>query len=150
MKAKTFNKSLWKEKGTHVWTFFCPFCSSQRRLPFRPRPGGVKHFSQVGIAAVFFMVTTWSWFSWKGIVSFVPFWIVFEAVYRARVRGAASCSQCGFDPFLYLTDAGRARQVIEQHWRKKFAEKGIPYPEKNPQPGIEDLPESARTPEAPV
>jgi hypothetical protein len=30
-----------------------------------------------------------------------------------------------------LIDVPRAREVVENHWRKKFAEKGIPYPEKN-------------------
>ena len=52
----------------------------------------------------------------------------FEGYYRSRVRIALSCPHCGFDPYLYLTDVKRARQEIEAYWRKKFAEKGIPYP----------------------
>jgi hypothetical protein len=39
-----------------------------------------------------------------------------------------ACNHCGFDPYLYLIDVPRAREVVENHWRKKFAEKGIPYP----------------------
>jgi hypothetical protein len=74
------------------------------------------------------MLATWRWFEWKGIVSFLPFWLVFEVFYRARVRAALSCDQCGFDPILYLVDVKRARREIEEHWKKKFAEKGIPYP----------------------
>ena len=56
-------------------------------------------------------------------------------VYRAKVRAALRCERCGFDPFLYLVDVKRARLEIENHWRKKFEEKGIPYPEeKSPDP----------------
>lgn len=77
------------------------------------------------------MLATWNWFEWKGVVSFLPFWTFFEMVYRSRVRAALACTQCGFDPYLYLIDVPRAREVVENHWRKKFAEKGIPYPEKS-------------------
>ncbi|MFL5812764.1 MAG: hypothetical protein ACJ763_04250 [Bdellovibrionia bacterium] len=76
------------------------------------------------------MLATWSWFEWKGIVSFFPLWSVFEVIYRARVRAALACDRCGFDPYLYLIDVPRAREVVENHWRKKFADKGIPYPSK--------------------
>jgi hypothetical protein len=87
--------------------------------------------AQVGLTSIIFMLATWSWFEWKGIVSFLPLWTLFEVIYRARVRAALACGHCGFDPYLYLIDVPRAREVVENHWRKKFAEKGIPYPEKN-------------------
>jgi hypothetical protein len=74
------------------------------------------------------MIATWKWMSWKGIVSFVPFWTIFELGYRWKMRAALGCPQCGFDPYLFLVDAKWARKEIEAHWRKKFAEKGIPYP----------------------
>jgi hypothetical protein len=88
----------------------------------------------VGLTALVFTAATWAWFSWKGIVSFVPLLAAFEIFYRGRVRAALHCSQCGFDPYLYLTDVKRARAEVESHWRKKFAEKGIPYPEQAGQP----------------
>jgi hypothetical protein len=87
--------------------------------------------AQIGLTAIVFMLATWSWFEWKGIVSFFPLWTLFEGIYRSRVRAALACDRCGFDPYLYLIDVPRAREVVENHWRKKFAEKGIPYPEKN-------------------
>lgn len=123
-------KTFWKGKRGPVWSFFCPNCRSARKLPYQPKPGGPRHFFQVGITAAFFTLLTWNWFTWKGIVSFVPIWVVFEFFYRARVRAAVACTNCGFDPFLYLDDVGRARKEIENHWRRKFAEKGIPFPEK--------------------
>jgi hypothetical protein len=121
-------KTLWRGRSRDIWQFYCPLCRGPRRVPYRPRPGGARQISQVAMTAVFFTLVTWSWFGWKGMVSFIPFWTIFEAVYRSRVRAALGCPQCGFDPYLYLVDVGRARSEIEGHWKKKFAEKGIPYP----------------------
>lgn len=125
-------KSFWKEKRTDLWSFYCPLCTSPRKVSYRPQPGGAWQVAQVASTAVFFTLVCWSYFSWKGLISFFPFWTLFEIIYRARVRAALNCPHCGFDPYLYLTDVPKARQEVENHWRKKFAEKGIPFPEKNP------------------
>lgn len=82
------------------------------------------------------MLATWNWFGWKGFVVFLPLWVIFETLYRSRVRAALNCEQCGFDPILYLVDVKRARREIEEHWKRKFAEKGIPYPTPPSQKGI--------------
>lgn len=135
--AKTYSKAklYWRDKASASWSFICPLCASPRKLPCQPRPT-LRHYVQIALTAAFFTLVTWSWFDWKGIVSFVPMWTVFEALYRGRVRAASHCPHCGFDPYLYLVDVKRARSEIEAHWRKKFAEKGIPYPEKpmDPEP----------------
>ncbi len=120
--------SLWKDPKRQTWSFYCPQCRAARTIPCHPRPGTPKHFAQIALTAAFFMLLTWPWFTWKGIVSFVPFWLIFETIYRARVRVVVACPHCGFDPFLYLNDVKRARAEMETHWRKIFAAKGIPYP----------------------
>ncbi len=89
----------------------------------------MRHLLQVATTAVFLTAVTWNWLEWKGLVSFAPMWIAFEVIYRLRARGLLACPHCGFDPYLQLTDARKAREEIEAHWRRKFAEKGIPYPE---------------------
>ena len=124
-------KSLWRENSSKVWSFFCPLCRVQRKVPYRSRPGGFRQYMQIGLTAAFFTLVTRKWFQWKGIVSFLPLWISFEVFYRTRMRAAVGCPQCGFDPYLYLVDIKRAHQEIESHWRKKFAEKGMPFPEKD-------------------
>jgi hypothetical protein len=124
-------KSLWKEHGKEVWSFYCPQCKIPRRVPYRSTPGGFKHFAQIGLTAAVVTLATWPWFEWKGAVAFLPLWIVFEVLYRSRVRAALNCEQCGFDPILYLADVKSARREIEAHWKRKFEEKGIPYPDKN-------------------
>jgi predicted RNA-binding Zn-ribbon protein involved in translation (DUF1610 family) len=123
-------KNIWSEdKSKKVWAFFCPNCRSERRLPFNPNPGRARHFIQVGLTTAVFTLLAWKWFGIRGVVSFLPFWAAFEIYFRTRVRAALSCPHCGFDPYLYLVDVKRARDEIEKHWRAKFAEKNIPFPE---------------------
>jgi hypothetical protein len=123
------HKTLWQEArpADQVWSFYCPQCKIPRKIPYKARPT-LKHYAQVGLTALVFVLMTWNWFTWKGIVAFVPMWVVFEALYRTKVRAALSCENCGFDPILYLVDVKRARRDIEDHWKKRFEEKGIPYP----------------------
>ncbi len=120
-----WSKSLWKDRKSGHWHFFCPLCRVRRSLTFRPKVWTLRHVLQVGITAALFTCTTWPWFGWKGIVSFVPFWIIFETVFRMKMRTALICKHCGFDPFLYMVDSKRARQELEEHWKKRFIEKGL-------------------------
>ena len=143
-------KTLWQENRGDIWSFYCPQCKIPRRVPYRPRPG-LKHYAQIGLTALVFTLLTWNWFSWKGIVAFIPIWTVFEAIYRSRVRAALSCENCGFDPILYLVDTKRARREIESHWQKKFEERGIPYPPvQTPQKGTKRAPQPGPAPKNPT
>jgi hypothetical protein len=115
-------KTLWRERHSTIWQFYCPHCRLARRLPYRSRPGGARHFAQVGITAAFFALVAWPVFGWKGILSAVPIWTLFETFYRARMRAALECENCGFDPYLYLTDVSKARDHVRAHWEKRLAE----------------------------
>lgn len=134
IEAPLSKKSFWKEKYSDLWCFYCPLCKLERRIPYRPQPGGFRHFAQIGLLSIVFTMATYPWLSWKGIVAFLPFWTVFEVIYRSRVRAALMCPHCGFDACLFLVDRGKARQEVETYWRKKLEEKGIPYPEAKPAP----------------
>lgn len=123
-------KNLYRASRS-VWSFYCPLCRATRKVARHPRPQPI-HFAQVALTSVVLMIAAWPWFSWKGIIGFLPLWISFELIYRSRVRVALNCPHCGFDPYLYLVDIKRARDEIETHWRKIFAEKGVPFPEKSP------------------
>lgn len=126
------SKSIWKERFTRNFEFYCPMCTQPRRIGMNPKPGQPIHFAQVGITAILIAITAQHflpWIGWKGLVSFIPLWIGFETIYRGRVRAKVACTKCGFDPVLYLVDVEKARTAIQDHWRKRFAEKGIPFPE---------------------
>ena len=117
----------WAHRHKNSFSFYCPLCSAPRKIDQRPSPS-LKHFMQIALTSVFFAMITWEWFTWKGIVSFLPFWITFEVLYRSKIRAALFCDHCGFDPMLYMVDVKRAHTEVDKHWRTKFAEKGIPYP----------------------
>lgn len=101
-----------------------------------PQPWRMTNVLRVALTSLAFTLATWPWFEWKGIVSFVPFWGIFEFAYRTRVRASLACPYCGFDPFLYMIDVKKARLEIETYWRKKFEEKGLAYPG-DPEPDSE-------------
>jgi hypothetical protein len=107
------------------WSFVCPVCLVPRRLSYSPEPTS-GHLAQIALASVFFMLATWKWFAWKGLVMFVPLWTIFEILYRARTRAAITCSACGFDPVLHMVDNRKAIAEMKAHWQRKFEERGIP------------------------
>lgn len=129
---RSASKSIWRERFTRGFEFYCPMCTTPRRIGMHPKPGQPIHFAQVGITAILIagvVAQLFPWMGYKGLVSFLPLWIAFETIYRARVRAQVRCSKCGFDPVLYLVDVEKARGAIRDHWRLRFEEKGIPFPE---------------------
>jgi hypothetical protein len=116
------SKTLWRAENRQFWQFFCPFCGITRRLALHPRPQP-RHLVQVILAAAFVTALAWPFFGIKGFVVFFPFWIAFEVMYRIRVRAEMSCRECGFDPYLYLSDLPRARKQMEDFWKQKIPPK---------------------------
>jgi len=115
------------QKKRH-WTFYCPLCAVSRSLKQHPQPGQPIHFVQIGLCALMFTLICFPLFKWKGLVSFVPMWIVFEGVYRMRMRAQLRCQECGFDPLLAMTDLARAKRDVAQHWERKLATSKAPNP----------------------
>jgi len=113
------SKTVWRAENRRYWQFYCPFCGITRRLALSPRPQ-VRHGIQVALTTVFLMALLWPVFGIKGIVLFVPLWVGFEVLYRMRVRAEMSCLECGFDPYLYLSDIPRARLQMEEFWKNKI------------------------------
>mgnify|MGYP001559970080 FL=1 len=115
---------FWKEREFKPVSFLCPVCRIPRRIALTVNPQPI-HYFQVALVTMVITLLTWSFFEWKGIVSFLPIWTAFEIIYRARVRAALYCQDCGFDTFLFMSDKEQAKKEIQNHWRKKFAEKGL-------------------------
>lgn len=97
----------------------------------KPNPGGVSHYFQIALTAAIFTLLTWTWFEWKGMISFLPIWIGFEVMYRIKFRAMAPCPLCGFDPYLQLIDSERAKEITVQFWKKKFEEQGKEFLDKD-------------------
>ena len=129
-------KGPWREREREPYAFFCPLCRAQRKLPEHPDPWSPRSILQIGLCTAVFALAASPWLGFKGWVAFVPFWMVFEIVYRLRMRAKLRCGECGFDPVLYLSDVQRARREVESHWRRRFEEQGIPYPESKAASGL--------------
>ncbi|MEK6704406.1 MAG: hypothetical protein AABZ06_01320 [Bdellovibrionota bacterium] len=116
-------KSVWRGQDGKQFSFFCPLCKSRRKVDvcFAPNPVNFKLFWQAALCGIVFSLITWSRFSWKGIVSILPFLAGAEFIYRIRRRRVLVCPSCGFDPYLYLVDAKLARKEIEDHTKRQLA-----------------------------
>lgn len=111
---------LWRDPGQRsAWRYYCPFCSISRALRTAPRPG-LRHFAQVVLTTLVFTAALWPFFGGAGLFLLLPLWILFEVVYRLRVRAELRCQHCGFDPTLFLADAERAKVEMRAFWEKKL------------------------------
>ncbi len=122
-----FFKSIEKQG----FRFFCVSCKRERRQVPPAKVGSPRFFGHIFLATAFFTVVFWPWMGIKGSFAFlIPVGLVMEAVYRLKMRASLACPDCQFDPILYLVDRSKAVKQVEEAWRKKFTEKGLPFPEK--------------------
>lgn len=104
-----------------------------------PRPG-LKHFGQILLTTLAFTAALWPFLGGSGLFLLLPFWILFEVLYRIRVRAELRCEHCGFDPTLFLADAQKAKSEMREFWEKKLGKsKADP---KRIEGSAEDLPKT--------
>lgn len=122
--------SIWKKLERTGFKFYCVSCHKERHLSVPARAGSFPFYMHVVMTTAFLMLITWPLFHLKGMVLAVPVLGAFEMLYRIKMRAALVCPDCDFDPVLYLVDRDKAVQRVETVWRKKFEEKGYPFPER--------------------
>ncbi len=128
---------LFRASRGEPFRFYCVGCKRERWQSPPAKAGSLKFFSQIAITTAFFSAMFWPWMGFKGVLAFlVPVGLVMEVAYRLKMRGSVACPDCGFDPILYLSDRKKAVRQVEEAWRKKFEEKGIPFPEKPKRSGV--------------
>lgn len=126
------NASLWKKIEESGFKFYCVGCNRERRIHPPAKIGSALFYTQILITAAILTVAAYPWLGLKGFAFLViPVGIAFEVVYRMKMRAAIVCPDCEFDPILYLVDRKKAAHQVERVWRKKFEQRGLPYPEKN-------------------
>jgi len=115
---------LWTDRRQQgAWRYYCPFCGVSRALKMAPRPGW-KHFGQILLTTLVFTAGLWPVLGGAGLFLVLPFWILFEVLYRLKVRTELQCEQCGFDPTLFLANAERAKAEMKVFWEKKLGKSG--------------------------
>ncbi len=106
--------------NTSLYAYFCPLCKHPRATRIRPEIGTLRHYAQVALVTAVVTCALFPWLEWKGAVSFLPLWVIFELFYRSRLRESLKCTQCGFDPVLYIKDVGLARKEVEAFWSERL------------------------------
>ena len=134
-------KSIWKKIENQGFKFYCVGCNKERRQAPPAAVGSLKFFSHILITTAFMSMLAYPWMHWRGMFAFViPVGLVFEAVFRMKMRASLVCPDCSFDPVLYRVNRDKAVRQVEDTWRKKFADKGFTYPEpKKRKPPREDF-----------
>jgi hypothetical protein len=123
--------SYWKKIEQSGFKFYCVGCNRERRIHLPARIGTPLFYFQILLTTMLLTLVTFPWFGWKGIAFFIiPVGLVFEGIYRMKMRSVMVCPDCDFDPILYLVDQKKAAHQVEQVWRKKFEQRGLAYPEK--------------------
>ncbi|MBS1958515.1 MAG: hypothetical protein JST80_03500 [Bdellovibrionales bacterium] len=144
--TKSLSKSLWRQIEQAGFNFYCVGCNRERRLSAPAKIGSKQFYFHIVIATAFMSVLTWKWMEWKGLVAWaIPVAILFEGVYRLRMRAALVCPDCQFDPILYLVNRKKAVHQVEVAWRHRFEKKGVPFPERK----YQQKAASAQNPSAP-
>jgi hypothetical protein len=104
--------------------FFCPLCKYHQSTSTIQKVGA-KHHAQIGVLTATSALATWPLFGWNGVLIYLVYWMGFEFFYRLRKRQALVCESCGFDPFLYKQDIGKARAALKQHWESRIEKENL-------------------------
>jgi hypothetical protein len=124
--------AIWKKIEETGFKFYCVGCNRERRIHPPARIGSALFYLQILITTASLSVAAYPWLGFKAFAFLViPVGIAFEVFYRMKMRAAMVCPDCEFDPILYLVDRKKAAHQVERVWRKKFEQRGLPYPEKN-------------------
>ena len=104
--------------------FFCPLCKYHQSTSTINRVQ-LKHHAQIAVLTLVTALISYPIFGWNGLLLYLLFWGGFEFFYRLRKRQALVCQSCGFDPFLYKQDVGKARQALKLHWETRIASENL-------------------------
>jgi len=116
-KLKPLENRPFRLKRPHTF-FYCPLCRTERELSltFRPTP---KHYVQLGITSVFFMLLTYPFIGLRSFPCIFFFWMILELGLRVAFKKEVPCPYCGLDVTLYLKDVRVAKQKVQQFWADK-------------------------------
>jgi len=96
--------------------YLCPVCRAPRKSDLKddlPFSSHLKIFISVGtIVSLSYLVGSWD-LAWRTAFLYLPFWAISEFIHWVKMREAAKCFACGFDPILYQRDWRAARHQIE-------------------------------------
>jgi len=97
---------------------FCAFCRTERQV-YRKRRSSLINVVAAAVSALALMLLIWHQFDPQVLPLFVAFLAVAETFVQIRWRLNIVCSECGFDPVLYVRDVEKAVAKVQEHLRKR-------------------------------
>jgi hypothetical protein len=97
---------------------YCAFCKSPRRV-FRRKHTGPFQWLGCALAAAFLSYVFVQGIEPLAFGFFVGFLVAAEAFVQFRWRASVICSECGFDPVLYLQDRPEAVIRVKEHLKAR-------------------------------
>lgn len=91
---------------------FCAFCKSRRRI-YRKKSISFINFIASVLAAAVVMFAIWQQYDPRVMIVFVVCLAISEVFVKIRWRLSVVCSQCGFDPVLYVKQPELALQKVK-------------------------------------
>ena len=140
-------KEIWKplEKRTYrfkspAMQFFCPLCRSERAITIGHRLS-LMNYIQISLMTLMITASLYDWVELRGLLSFFPLWIGFEAVRRILFSRQVPCPHCGFDASWYKRDVKVAKRLVGEFWdeRKPRSEEQPVEETINPPPADEQV-----------
>lgn len=102
-----------------LFKFYCPLCGHHQKT--KTAAGiGLRHHLQFSLATFVFCYFTWTLFGPKGILTYLIFWSITEAILRFQRRSQWVCEECGFDPFLYKQDPNLMRDAVQKYIQSRI------------------------------
>jgi hypothetical protein len=96
--------------------YLCPVCRAPRKTQLKddlPLSSHLKILSSVlALSSLSYLLGGWD-LAWRACFLYLPFWAISEFIHWVKMREAAKCQACGFDPILYQKDWRAARHKIE-------------------------------------
>ena len=105
--------------------YLCPVCRAPRKTELRDELSAQTHFkiasTTFAVSALSYLAGGWV-YAWQALFLYLPLWAMAEFVHWVKMREAAKCKACGFDPILYKRDWKAARRKVEDRLNGVVAE----------------------------
>ncbi len=122
-------------------SFYCAFCKTPRRSNLKKSVTLVEVLFCL-IGSVLLSLLFWQKFDFKILTLFGILVCILEFFCQLKWRVSIMCSQCGFDPVLYLKDKDKAVLKIKAHLQKRKEDPRVLL-SKNPKLNLPALVKSA-------
>lgn len=93
---------------------YCAFCGHKRKV-YHLKKSALSHLLLSLLISILLMWAIWLTIEPKAIYIFIVVHCLTEFIVHFRWRVSLVCSQCGFDPLIYIRDKNKAAQKVKAY-----------------------------------